>query len=186
MLGALGAAAALGPTAASAQTYALERVPSIGPLGWARAQLVLEPGLTWLDTASFGPTLRAVLVRGYRQLEEQSLDFREFETLHGPGSAGERTVLAESARFFGCDAGELAFTDGARTGLALVAAGLDLQAGRRSAGHAARPSGRRVSVGRAGTPARRSQSSRCPRRAARSRPRTSCSGSAPRSRRARV
>ena len=60
---------------------------------------------------------------------QQSLDFREFETLHGPGSAGERAVLAESARFFGCDAGELAFTDGARTGLALVAAGLELQPG---------------------------------------------------------
>ena len=129
MLTALGAAAALGPTLATAQTYAADRVPRIDRFRWAwvRSQLVLEPGLTWLDTASFGPTLRAVLVRAYRQVEEQSLDFHAFEQLNGEGSAGERAALAAAASFFGCDAGELAFTDGARTGLALVAAGLELQ-----------------------------------------------------------
>ncbi|HET7202780.1 MAG TPA: aminotransferase class V-fold PLP-dependent enzyme, partial [Steroidobacteraceae bacterium] len=131
MLGALGAVAALGPGLADAQTYTPDGVPRIDRYrwAWARAQLVLQPGLTWLDTASFGPTLRAVLVRAYRHLESQSLDFREFEALYGAGSTGERTVLAEAARFFGCDAGELALTEGARTGLALVAAGFDLQPG---------------------------------------------------------
>ncbi|HXW10486.1 MAG TPA: aminotransferase class V-fold PLP-dependent enzyme [Steroidobacteraceae bacterium] len=128
LLGVLGTAAALGPVA-NAQTYTPQGVPPIDRYrwAWARAQLVLEPGLTWLDTASFGPTLRAVLVRTYRQLEEQSLDFRSFEALNGAGSAGERSVLAAAASFLGCDAGELVLTDGARTGLALVAAGLDLQ-----------------------------------------------------------
>ena len=128
VLGVLGAAAALG-SVADAQTYLPENVPRIDRYrwAWARAQLVLEPGLTWLDTASFGPTLRAVLVRTYRQLEEQSLDFRSFEALNGAGSAGERAVLAAAAGFLGCDAGELVLTDGARTGLALIAAGLDLQ-----------------------------------------------------------
>ena len=60
LLGVLGAAAALGSTA-RAQTYAPQNVPRIDRYrwAWARAQLVLEPGLTWLDTASFGPTLRA-------------------------------------------------------------------------------------------------------------------------------
>lgn len=131
MLGALGAVAALGPGLADAQTYTPDDVPGIDRYrwAWARAQLVLQPGLTWFDTASFGPTLRAVLVRSYRHLEEQSLDFREFEALYGAGSPGERTVLAEAARFFGCDAGELALTEGARTGLALVAAGFDLKSG---------------------------------------------------------
>ena len=83
ILGALGAAAALGPTLADAQTYTADGVPRIDRYrwAWARAQLVLQPGLTWLDTASFGPTLRAVLVRTYRQLEEQSLDFRGFQSL---------------------------------------------------------------------------------------------------------
>jgi isopenicillin-N epimerase len=125
MLGVLGAAAALGPVA-GAQTYLPQNVPG-NRWAWARAQLVLEPGLTWLDTASFGPTLRAVLVRTYRQVEQQSLDFRSYEALNGAGSAGERAVLAAAAGFLGCDAGELVLTDGARTGLALVAAGLDLQ-----------------------------------------------------------
>jgi isopenicillin-N epimerase len=125
MLGVLGAAA-LGPVA-GAQTYTPQNVPGINRWAWARAQLVLEPGLIWLDTASFGPTLRAVLVRTYRQVEQQSLDFRSYEALNGTGSAGERAVLAAAASFLGCDAGELVLTDGARTGLALVAAGLDLQ-----------------------------------------------------------
>ncbi len=132
MLGALGAVAALGQSGlARAQTYTPGGVPSIDRYrwAWARAQLVLQPGVAWFDTASFGPTLRAVLVRTYRHLEGQSLDFHEFEALYGAGSPGERTVLAETARFFGCDAGELALTDGARTGLALVAAGFDLQPG---------------------------------------------------------
>jgi isopenicillin-N epimerase len=131
MLGALGAVAALRPGFADAQTYTPDGVPRIDRYrwAWARAQLVLQPGLTWMDTASFGPTLRAVLARAYRHVEAQSLDFRGFEALYGAGSPGERTVLAEAARFFGCDAGELALTDGARTGLALVAAGFELKAG---------------------------------------------------------
>jgi isopenicillin-N epimerase len=131
VLGALGAVAAFGPGGAEAQTFPLDSIPTISRhrWSWVGAQLVLEPGLTWFDTASFGPTLRAVLVRAYRHLEEQSLDFREFEALFGAGSPAERTVLASAALFFGAGPGELVLTDGARSGLGLVAAGLELAAG---------------------------------------------------------
>lgn len=131
LLGVLGAAAALGPGLAGAQTFPADRIPRISYSlwRWMNAQLVLEPGLLWLDTAAFGPTLRAVLGRAYRNLEAQSLDFRGFESEFGPGSPVERAVLADAARFFGADPGELVFTDGARAGLGLVAAGLELEPG---------------------------------------------------------
>ncbi len=132
LLGALGAAAAtLSPGPARGQTFAADDVPGIARYRWKwlRAQLVLQPGLLWFDTATFGPTLRAVLAHAYRQLEAQSLDFRQFETQSGAGSPDERAVLAAAGRFLGADPGELVVTGGARAGLGLVAAGLDLGAG---------------------------------------------------------
>src|SRR5215207_11541705 len=77
LLGALGAAAVV-PGLSQAQTYTPEKIPTTtkGVWRWMRAQLVLDPGITWLDAASFGPMARAVLAREYRQLERQSLDFQ--------------------------------------------------------------------------------------------------------------
>jgi selenocysteine lyase/cysteine desulfurase len=96
---------------------------------WVSAQLVLEPGLAWFDTASFGPTLRAVLVRTYRQLEDQTLNFRAFDAELGAEGPGLRTALGAANFFFAAKPGELAFTHGARAGLAYVATGIDLQPG---------------------------------------------------------
>jgi len=79
LLGALGAAAAA-PLVAGADTFTPDRVPALSRelWQWLHAQLVLDPGLAWLDTATFGPTLRAALVREYRNLEQQSLDFPSY------------------------------------------------------------------------------------------------------------
>lgn len=132
LIGAFGAAAAaLGPDVAAGQVYSADRVPGITRFrwSWAGAQLVLDPGLLWFDTATFGPTLRAALAHQYRQLENQSLDFRRFESQFGAGSPGEAVVRASAAAFFGAAPGELEFTDGARAGLGRVVSGLDLAAG---------------------------------------------------------
>jgi selenocysteine lyase/cysteine desulfurase len=131
LLVALGAATALGPQVAAGQTFPVERVPALPDQlwRWVAAQLVLEPGLVWLDTATLGPTLRAVLVRQYRQLETQSLDPHDYAAAFGTDGPGVRSALESAARFFGADPGELALTHGARAGLAHVAAGLDLQRG---------------------------------------------------------
>src|SRR5512139_3842099 len=98
LLGALAAATALGPQAAAGQTFAAERVPALPDelWRWMSAQLVLEPGLAWLDTATLGPTLRAVLVRQYRQLEAQSLDLHDYAATFGTDGPGIRSAL-ESA-----------------------------------------------------------------------------------------
>jgi isopenicillin-N epimerase len=129
LLGALGAAAAVAPGFAAGQTYPPERVPitSTGIWPWLRAQLVLDPGISWLDTAAFGPTARAVLVRAYRQLEQQSLDYRTFS--EGEATRVLRQALVTSGQFFGTDPGDLVLTGGAREGLAMLAAGIDLQPG---------------------------------------------------------
>lgn len=131
VLGALGAAAALGPQLTGAQTFPPDRVPALSSdlWRWVSSQLVLEPGLTWFDTANFGPTLRAVLVRTYRGLEDQTLDFNDFEAELGGEGPGLRAVLGAANVFFGAQPGELAFTHGARSGHGYLAFGLDLQPG---------------------------------------------------------
>ncbi len=129
LLGALGAAAVLAPAVAAGQTYPPDKVPftSTGIWPWLHAQLVLEPGVSWLDTAGSGPAARAVLVQQYRQLERQSLDFHAFAEADAPNLL--RQALITSGQFLGADPGDLVITSGTRAGLALVAAGLDLQPG---------------------------------------------------------
>jgi len=76
-LGALGASS-IATSVAGAATFTPGVVPGISKelWSWYRAQLVIEPGLAWLDTARFGPTLRAVMSREYRERERQSLSPR--------------------------------------------------------------------------------------------------------------
>ena len=129
LIGAFGAGALL-PSLGGAQTYAAAAIPAgsreLWP--WLAAQLVLDPRLTWLDTAGFGPALSAVMVRDYRSRERQSLDFRAYQaTVLDPEPLGRR--LADVADFIGAGPDEVTFTHGALAGLRLVARGLDLQPG---------------------------------------------------------
>lgn len=128
-LGVLGAGALL-PAAAGGQTFTASGVPvtSRELWAWMRTQLVLQPGLVWLDTASVGPVLRAVMVREYRSRERQSLDPATYrESAGGPGEL--RRHLGVVAGLLGADAEDLAFTTGTTEGLNLAARGLDLQPG---------------------------------------------------------
>jgi selenocysteine lyase/cysteine desulfurase len=128
-LGAL-SAGSLVPGLASAQTYPLERVPVISRelWPWMRSQLLIDPGTAWFDTARFGPTLRAVVSRAFRSTERQSTDFpRYFAATFGPDAIG--APLAAIGEYLGADPGEIVLTGGTGDGLALVAQGLDLQAG---------------------------------------------------------
>lgn len=90
--------------------------------------MVLDPALTWLDTAGFGPTLRAAMVQEYRSREQQSLDFQSFEATQ-LDPARLRTQLIALAGLLGTTAEDLVFTSGTREGLSLIAQGLDLQPG---------------------------------------------------------
>jgi isopenicillin-N epimerase len=128
-LGAL-SAGSLAPGLAAGQTFPIDRIPLISRelWPWMRSQLVLDPGVAWLDTARFGPTLRAVMARAYRSSERQSLDFpRYLAATFGPESI--RAPLAAIGEFLGADPADLVLTGGAGEGLAIVAQGLDLQPG---------------------------------------------------------
>jgi selenocysteine lyase/cysteine desulfurase len=129
LIGALGAGALL-PSLGGAQTYAAAAIPagSRELWQWLAAQLVLDPRLTWLDTAGFGPALNAVMVREYRSRERQSLDFRAYQAaVLDPEPLAAR--LGDVADFIGAAPDEVTFTHGALAGLRLVARGLDLQPG---------------------------------------------------------
>jgi len=128
-LGAVGASS-LAPALAAGEAFPIDRVPVISRelWQWVHSQLVLEPGIVWLDTARFGPTLRAVMAREYRSRERESLDFTRYQAAtFGPESI--RLPLAAIGEFLGADPADLVLTAGTAEGLGIIAQGLDLQAG---------------------------------------------------------
>ncbi len=129
LIGALGATALL-PLPAGALAFEAGSVPASSRelWSWARSQLVLDPDLVWLDTATSGPVLRAVMVREFRGRERQSLDFLSYQNL-AFGAAALAQHLASAAGFLGAGTNEIAFTTGTIDGLGIVARGLDLQEG---------------------------------------------------------
>jgi selenocysteine lyase/cysteine desulfurase len=128
-LGVLGAGSLL-PSLAAGQTFSSASVPVISRelWSWTRAQLVLDPGLAWLDTAGFGPALRAVMAREYRSRERQSQDFTAYQE-SALSADGLRRQLTTLAGFFGAEPDDLALNSGSTEGLNTVARGLDLQPG---------------------------------------------------------
>jgi isopenicillin-N epimerase len=129
LIGALGASALL-PSLAGAQTFTSANVPagSRELWAWARAQLVLDPDLAWLDTAGSAPALRAVMAREYRSRERQSHDFRRYQA-SVLGAETLRGHLAAVGTFLGAEPDEIAFTTGSAEALGIAARGLDLQPG---------------------------------------------------------
>ncbi len=127
-LGVLGASTLL-PVAAAGQTFPAGSVPVLSRelWSWMRAQLALEPGLAWLDTAGSGPALRAVLAREFRSRERQSENRVVYEA--ASLDAGMTPRLASIAAFLGTEADDVALTSGSAEALNTVARGLDLQAG---------------------------------------------------------
>jgi selenocysteine lyase/cysteine desulfurase len=128
LLGALGATPML--AAAQQSNFPPLSIPfAAGDLWpWLRAQLVLDPDTIWLDSAAFGPTIRAALVREYRVREQRAQRFdRHLAGTLGPENMSR--LIGAIAGFLGAPLEEIALTRGTAEGLALVARGLDLQAG---------------------------------------------------------
>ena len=93
-----------------------------------RVQPMVAGGLSWLDTASYGPSLRAVLIEEYRQREALSRDREAFLREQCSGDAMRR-LLGALGQFFGAGVDDLALTTGATQALNRVAAGLDFSPG---------------------------------------------------------
>lgn len=94
---------------------------------WFRAQPVLDLQRIYLDVAAAGPTLRAAMATEYRVRDSQSLNLAAFAD--GQWSAESTRLATVFAGFSGCDADEVVFTQGTGDALAMVANGLDLNAG---------------------------------------------------------
>lgn len=126
-LGSLSAGA--GATLLTAQAPAQEFPTSSREL-WQmlRVQLLVESGLTWLDSAGLAPSLRAVLIEEYRQREALSLNRERYVSDRCNGAA-LHGVLGAVAQFVGAAADDLWITSGATQALSSVAAGLDFTAG---------------------------------------------------------
>lgn len=93
-----------------------------------RMQLLVESGLTWLDTAGLAPSLRAVLIEEYRQREALSANGARYVSERCDGPALQ-LALGAVAQFVGAAADDLWITSGATQALSSVAAGLDFTAG---------------------------------------------------------
>ena len=128
-LGALGASS-FAPAVAAAASFSSANVPYVSHelWQWLKAQLVLDPALTWLDTARFGPTLRAVMAQEYRSREQQSAEFHRYQD-QVLSFDSMRARLGAIAAFLGTATEDLAFTGGTQEALTIVARGLDLQPG---------------------------------------------------------
>ncbi len=93
-----------------------------------RQQPVLEPGLTWLNTAFSGPSLRRVLIEEFRHREAHSANRAAYYRAN-LGGAALQSFLNAVAAFMGGTTEEITFTSGCTEALNLVASGLDLAAG---------------------------------------------------------
>jgi selenocysteine lyase/cysteine desulfurase len=126
-VGSLGAggSAALWLAQAGAQEF-----PSSARELWPtlRMQLMADRDRAWLDTASYGPSLRTVLIEEYRQREALSRD-REAYVREYCGGGAMRQLIEAVAEFFGAGVEDLALTSGATQALNTVAAGLDFTPG---------------------------------------------------------
>jgi isopenicillin-N epimerase len=95
---------------------------------WVRAQQVMDPALTYLDTAAVGPGIRASLAAEYRQLESFNTDIDAYRRNYLSASA-LTALLARLAALLGCGSDELTLTQGATEALNTVAQGLPLSTG---------------------------------------------------------
>lgn len=94
---------------------------------WVRAQQVLRPELSYLDTAAVGPSWRAVLVTEYRA--EEGFNSNPDAYARSRSAALWRAQLEHLGRWLDCSADELCLTTGAAEALSIVATGLNLSPG---------------------------------------------------------
>ncbi|HYM33892.1 MAG TPA: aminotransferase class V-fold PLP-dependent enzyme [Steroidobacteraceae bacterium] len=95
---------------------------------WVRAQQLLDPGITYLDTGTIGPGLRAALAIEYRQQEQFNSDIDNYQRTYLSPTALNAT-MRRLGTLLGCKHDELTITQGATEALGIVANGLQLAPG---------------------------------------------------------
>jgi isopenicillin-N epimerase len=127
LLAALGTTVALGATR-PAEAAAELPISSRELWGWVRAQQILDPAITYLDTATLGPGLRGALATDYRNQEQFNSDVDAYQRNFLSPSA-VNVAMKRLGSLLGCQHDELTITRGATEALSIVATGLQLHAG---------------------------------------------------------
>lgn len=128
--GVTSAAALLAPTSLPAAMHAKGlHVPPAVPRGLALApdDFMFEPGLTYLQTGSLGPTPRPVMEKTIAAWT--TLERNPAAQGYGPLEHALEEVRAKAATFLGCKTEELVLTNCTTEGMNWVAQGLGLSAG---------------------------------------------------------
>jgi selenocysteine lyase/cysteine desulfurase len=125
-LGALSLTGLMAPRALAQSGGPKQQVPR--GLG-APDDFLFEPGLTYLQTGSLGPSPRPVMERTMAVWKE--LELNPAEQGYGPLEAAMEGVRAKAAAFIGCHTGELVLTSCTTEGMNWVAQGLAFSPGER-------------------------------------------------------
>ncbi len=131
-LGALSAAGLTVPGAwtATARAQGTRGKAPVVPRGLAASDdILLEPGLTYLQTGSLGPTPRPVMERTIAVWKDLELD--PTAKGYGPIETTMEDVRAKAAAFIGCHTRELVLTNSTSEGMNWVAQGISWSPGER-------------------------------------------------------
>jgi selenocysteine lyase/cysteine desulfurase len=92
------------------------------------SEYFIEPGLVYLNSGTYGPTLRAACEAACRHLREMGANYNQAFREHMMGDAVPRFV-AHLARFLGAGPDEVALTSGTTEAMNYIANGLDFSPG---------------------------------------------------------
>jgi len=123
-------AAAQGGAAAAPATAWGSLAATEGDALWraVRAEYFIEPGLNYLNSGTYGPTLRAAYEGACRNLQEMGANYNRAFREHMMGEAVPDFV-ARVARFLGAAPDEVSFTSGTTEAMNYIANGLDFAPG---------------------------------------------------------
>ncbi len=128
-LGALGGSLLTSSAMAAARSSTPEDIrEEFDPWTGARAQLVLNSRLAYMDTAMFGPSSRAVVANEYRARELLQTDPAAFYNERYSTQA-VLSLCQRLGTWLDCSADEVCFTRGSLAGLMLCGQALSLQTG---------------------------------------------------------
>jgi isopenicillin-N epimerase len=122
------------PREARARRRAFERAlaaPVRDEAFWrtVKAQYMIEPTQIWMNTGTYGPSLRDAHLRMHEVNDLLDSDFDNYVQAYGSGEESTLRLTQAIARYIGADIDEIALCKSATEGMSAVANGLDYKPG---------------------------------------------------------